>query len=89
MQLQGGCPHWLARRHVWLQADLSPLTPACRQSSAQHDFADPLPRAFGVTAMWTASSSRSQIKALVAWAVVRNMIMAADERGRLPESALQ
>ena len=36
-----GCPHWLARRHVWLQADLGPLTPACRQSSAQHDCADP------------------------------------------------
>ena len=40
MQLQG-LPS-LARRHVWLQADLGPLTPACRQSSAQHDFADPL-----------------------------------------------
>src|SRR5260221_13133784 len=37
----GGLPS-LARRHVWLQADLGPLTPACRQSSAQHDFADPL-----------------------------------------------
>jgi hypothetical protein len=27
---------------MWLQADLGPLTPACRQSSAQYDFADPL-----------------------------------------------
>ena len=41
MQLQG-LPSLLTRRHVWLQADLGPLTPACRQSSAQHDFADPL-----------------------------------------------
>jgi pimeloyl-ACP methyl ester carboxylesterase len=29
---------------VRLQAELSPLTPACRQSSAQHDLADLLSR---------------------------------------------